>query len=1023
MPTTSVRFNVNFADDNDCDDEDFSLGFSGLPGDVETGTHAAPTVAIEDDDDCVVNISASPTNPAENSNVTVTVSIPSNSPISNRSLSIPVVVAAGTAEAGDYSVSGLPVTISPGSRSATFTISVSEDALEDCENDTVIARFGATRDFPDNVVTGSSTSVTIVIQDDEPTRDCQYVVTYDRSSYSGDEGDSVSPVVSITPTPNRSITVGLTATTGTTESGDYTRTATQARFNATTTSVRFNVNFADDNDCDDEDFSLGFSGLPDDVETGTQAAPDVDIDDLDACKLKFSSGSDINLTEGGSARGVTVEFLDGITTDRQVTVPIDVSGSGAYRFTGLNSQDELVFSANARSDSFNIAAGQDADCDNESLTLELGSPAPSDVGLSTPDEVGVNITDDESDSDCDQPGEVSLSPSSPELGETITAALKDPDGILPGITWLWESSSDQSTWTAISGATAASYTPAVDDLAKWLRATATYTDGHGSGKSAMAATSTAVPLPAPSGLAITPLATPVDPRDAKREARLSWVGADIANIKYTVEARAPTVLSNAWTTLDVLTLMMESPKCIGSKCTIDFEMDSIIDSKGFADASSYQFQVRATLTTSSGDTISSASSKEIAVRDTPILSVNGDSRGRRDGKAVVQWSTVPNATKYTVRWRRLPAIPTTDGAPDVSHDYIGWQPQSAASDTAWLDSTTVVGNVQEYTITGLLLGEIYAIQLNYTYTVSREPVVAALREGFSVREAYVWPSDRAGAATGHEGERVATFPLKRPFATKEYRYVVCEDTFPNGKEADWKKFITHAISQWDLATNGLVDTQRVDGNCANYSTFVDQVVAKVKLFAQSMPLAGAFPTDAEILAYAEHLLDNFDKSRIGSAEIRDEGLSEVLMVDDSSATAVTVAAFAEISRQVGHGWCKYACTSHPAAPLNTVDIRFRGSRFQISDPTVPGADDRADPGEIKFNSCESVGRRYGTVVHEAGHAFGIRGGITGDELDDGQGAHHPHINDSVMSYRGDSSVSCSPNPFDVMAIYALYQSR
>ena len=393
--TTSVGFDVNFADDNDCDDEDFSLGFSGLPDDVETGTQAAPTVAIEDDDNCVVNISASPTNPAENSNVTVTVSIPSNSPVSNRSLSIPVVVAAGTAEAGDYSVSGLPVTISPGSRSATFTISVSEDALEDCENDTVIARFGARRDFPDNVVTGSSTSVTIVIQDDEPTRDCQYVVTYDRSSYRGDEGDSVSPMVSITPTPNRSITVGLTATTGTTESGDYTRTATQARFNATTTSVRFNVNFADDNDCDDEDFSLGFSGLPDDVETGTQAAPDVDIDDLDTCKLKFSSGSDISLTEGGSARSVTVEFLDGITTDRQVTVPIDVRGSGAYSFTGLNSQDELVFSANARSDSFNIAAGQDADCDNESLTLELGSPAPSDVRLSTPNEVGANITDDD----------------------------------------------------------------------------------------------------------------------------------------------------------------------------------------------------------------------------------------------------------------------------------------------------------------------------------------------------------------------------------------------------------------------------------------------------------------------------------------------------------------------------------------------------------------------------------------------------------------------------------------------------
>ena len=92
-------------------------------------------------------------------------------------------------------------------------------------------------------------------------------------------------------------------------------------------------------------------------------------------------------------------------------------------------------------------------------------------------------------------------------------------------------------------------------------------------------------------------------------------------------------------------------------------------------------------------------------------------------------------------------------------------------------------------------------------------------------------------------------------------------------------------------------------------------------------------------------------------------------------------------------------------------------------PTVPGADDTADPGEIPFNSCGAVHYRYRTLVHEAGHALGIAGGIDGGHLHMGQGRYHPHIKDSVMSYNYDPNVSCSPNPFDIMAMYALYQKQ
>ena len=75
-----------------------------------------------------------------------------------------------------------------------------------------------------------------------------------------------------------------------------------------------------------------------------------------------------------------------------------------------------------------------------------------------------------------------------------------------------------------------------------------------------------------------------------------------------------------------------------------------------------------------------------------------------------------------------------------------------------------------------------------------------------------------------------------------------------------------------------------------------------------------------------------------------------------------------------------------------------------------------------FNTC--------LMVHEAGHALGLSG-FTWLEFWRYQTAH-PTIPDSVMNY--DSKVSraivpqgfgepdCSPHPFDIMAIEALYQT-
>ena len=111
--------------------------------------------------------------------------------------------------------------------------------------------------------------------------------------------------------------------------------------------------------------------------------------------------------------------------------------------------------------------------------------------------------------DVDDDGMVTISAQQPQQGVALNtagtdddpaddaaAALKDQDASTAQITaskWKWEQSSAMDgPWTLISGATAASYTPAKDVAGMYLRVTVTYSDKHGDDKTAMAVSAHAV---------------------------------------------------------------------------------------------------------------------------------------------------------------------------------------------------------------------------------------------------------------------------------------------------------------------------------------------------------------------------------------------------------------------------------------------------------------------------------------------------------------------------------------------------
>ncbi len=86
--------------------------------------------------------------------------------------------------------------------------------------------------------------------------------------------------------------------------------------------------------------------------------------------------------------------------------------------------------------------------------------------------------------DVDEPGTVSLTREHPRVGQQISAELDDPDDSVSDVSWQWQTAdtADATTWTDVTDATTADYTPTFADHGKFLRAQATYDDKHGTGK-------------------------------------------------------------------------------------------------------------------------------------------------------------------------------------------------------------------------------------------------------------------------------------------------------------------------------------------------------------------------------------------------------------------------------------------------------------------------------------------------------------------------------------------------------------
>ena len=112
----------------------------------------------------------------------------------------------------------------------------------------------------------------------------------------------------------------------------------------------------------------------------------------------------------------------------------------------------------------------------------------------------------------DEPGVVTLSTTTPQVNQTLTATVNDPDSAsLTYVSWTWQSSTSSVLWTNVTqlttGGNSVGFKPSASLEGYRLRAVAAYGDGHGSGKSAVSTTTAPV---APDPSTPTPVPTPTN---------------------------------------------------------------------------------------------------------------------------------------------------------------------------------------------------------------------------------------------------------------------------------------------------------------------------------------------------------------------------------------------------------------------------------------------------------------------------------------------------------------------------------
>ena len=154
-------------------------------------------------------------------------------------------------------------------------------------------------------------------------------VSFGRSAYSVNEGETVTIEVGLDQDPERTVTIPLTTTHGGDATGDDYTAPSEIVFSAGQTSLELTITAIDDQVAEtDETLTLTFGQLPEGVALGATTEAVVRFGDDDGRGIMISPES-LTLIEGGSSHSYTVQLLSQPTATVTVRVDVEVPSGGS----------------------------------------------------------------------------------------------------------------------------------------------------------------------------------------------------------------------------------------------------------------------------------------------------------------------------------------------------------------------------------------------------------------------------------------------------------------------------------------------------------------------------------------------------------------------------------------------------------------------------------------------------------------------------------------------------------------------
>jgi len=435
-------------------------------------------------------------------------------------------------------------------------------------------------------------------------------------------------------------------------------------------------------------------------------------------------------------------------------------------------------------------------------------------------------------------------------------------------------------------------------------------------------------------------------------------------------------------------------------------------------------------------------SAPLIIIDTPITKANGHSV---DGDtATVGWKSIAAIVgssysngQYELRYRTS----------DDDHRLPGWDPADFGP-----PADPVRPQSNPHQLGGLAKGLVHAIQL-----IARDAGPSSNIDVFAARNAFVWPNNIPPA----DGERVATFPLTNRLDDKTLTYKICTETFrEDGRTTAWTSLIHDAFSRWQAAVG--TDLIRIVADsepCTDYTTVATTIVDQHRLLRMNPELTRQDAIDLvkAFIATAVNQQTLLGK-KIQTLQDADRDANEIKMFDDlagSQGYLYREFVFPEVASSIGQRTrCWYEafepapgvvvwkfdqdvlmCTHPYVIELYDENDVKVGERHESSDIFVRRSKFSSDAlerpeSDAMFNRCgndsDDPGSAYSSFIHEIGHALGLGGGmrdVAGGSVDTGRFAYPGHPEDTVLSTVNNARADCWPQPLDVMAIHALYQSR